>query len=249
VRRYIGISAGLLLLGMGIIGPAAAQAVFPPPGFRSPALPGFEIMRVVSSHGLTPVTRPVRRGRNYVLLATDKSGQEMRVEVDARLGDIVGLRAPIPGEPFGPPIGTAALPPPGGAPTAVFANRPPSPPAELAPPRVAPNVSSPVVGAAGPPRAAPNVSNPVVGVAAPPSANPNPATAPVSAAPAPGRSAAAQPDLPPLPPPPPLPRPRPNLTAAEAAPETPAEPAAPKRRPPGVPAAGQPPKDSAGLIE
>ena len=220
MRQYIGISAGLLLLGFATIGPAAAQAVYPrPPGFLNPALPAYEIMRVVSAHGLTPLTRPVWRGRNYVLLATDKSGQEMRVEVDARLGDIVGLRAPIPGEPYGAPIGAAALPPA-------------------------------TVGGALPPRPIPSVPNPRVGAAPPPApVAAHPDAAPPLAAPPPSRTAAVQPNLPPLPPPPPLPRPRPKLTAAEAAPETPPEPAAAKPRPPGVPAARQPPKESAGEIE
>jgi len=223
VRQYIGISAGLLLLGLGTAGPAAGQAVYlRPPGFPNPALPAYEIMRVVSSHGLTPVTRPVRRGRNYVLLATDKSGQEMRIEVDARLGDIVGLRAPIRGEPYGPPIAAATSPPPatvGG----------------VLPPRPIPNVPNSGVGAAAP-------------VPAPVPANSDPAAAMPSAAPPPGRSAAVQPNLPPLPPPPPLPRPRPKLTAAETAPETSPD-AAAKPRPPGVPAASQPHKETAGEIE
>jgi hypothetical protein len=232
VRQTIGIPAGLLLLSLGLAAPVAGQAVYPlPPGLSNPALPPYEIMRVVSSHGLTPVTRPIRRGRNYVLLATDKSGQEMRVAVDARLGDIVGLRPPIPGEPYGPQIG--AVPPPAIGGVAA------EPSALNRPPRAA---DLPL-----PPRPIPNVPNPVVGAAAP--INPGAAPGPPSPAPAPSRSAAAQPNLPPLPPAPPLPRPRPNLTTAEAPAETSPEPAAARPRPPGVPAPRQGAKESPGEIE
>jgi hypothetical protein len=235
LRQYTGIGAGLLLLGLGVVGPAAAQALYPlPPGLINPALQPYEIMRAVSSHGLTPVTRPVRRGRNYVLLATDKSGQEMRVAVDARLGDIVGLRPPIPGEPYGPPIANALSPAAVRAPMAALppsANRPPGPAADFA----------------LPPRPIPNVPNPGVGAAAPNPPNPDAAPPPPAAAPAPSRSAATQPSLPPLPPPPPLPRARPTVAEAQAPAESPQAPPAVKR--PGVPPLAPNAKPSEGEIE
>jgi hypothetical protein len=198
------IGAGLLLLGLAASGSAAAQVYSLPPGLRNPALPPYEIMQVVSSHGLTPSTRPVRRGPNYVLLATDRAGQEMRVVVDARLGDIVNLSPAGAGgreAGLGPPLPRAGAPSdlqpvPGRSPPPAAGLTPPPPPAPN--PRVVAN----------PPNPAP--------VSQPP---PPPAAAP-------GRPAAAAepPALPPLPPPPPLPRPRPNLAEAPPPPEVPPAP-------------------------
>jgi len=237
VKKQIALCAGLLL-AMGAIETARAQVIYPAypaprfypaypgprlypaPGFADGALPPFEIIRIVRASGFTPVTRPVRRGPYYVLLAVDRGGRDMRVAVDARLGEIVNLRPAVAGVPYGPEIGPA---PPG---------VPPAPDLLSPPPRAARPTGE---DAPAPPRTTPNPR--AATAPAPASPPPAPEAAPAAApapAPAPTRSVAADsPELPPLPAPPPLPRPRPKLTSVETPAATPAEPpAAPAVRKP-----------------
>ena len=82
--------------------PAFAQAA-PPPD----VLPPHEIMTIVRSAGLNPTERPVRRGNTYVFRAIGAGGQEMRVTVDARYGDVMSV-APVANAAVSP-----RLPPPG----------------------------------------------------------------------------------------------------------------------------------------
>jgi hypothetical protein len=241
VKKQAALGAGLLLatlMAIGVIETGRAQViypgypayraypaypgprVYPAPGFADGGLPPFEVMRIVRASGFIPVTRPVRRGPYYVLLARDRGGRDMRVTVDARLGDIVNLRPAFAGLPYGPEAG---LPPPGVAPA------PPTP--DLPPPRAARPTGE---DAPAPPRATAPASPPPAAATVP---APPPAPAP---APAPTRSVAADaPEPPPLPPPPPLPRPRPKLTSIESPAETPAQTPAPAMRKPlfgGAPA-------------
>ncbi len=91
-------------------------------------LPAHEILTIIRSTGLDPIERPVRRGATYVLRAVEAGGEEVRVVVDARHGDILSVtptvsasRAVRPGlrmgpyEPMAPEgyLGPEALPPPG----------------------------------------------------------------------------------------------------------------------------------------
>jgi hypothetical protein len=211
LKKQLAVCAGLWLLGFGAAGTTAAQPIYASPELSDPVLPPYEIMSIVRSTGLTPLTRPMRRGPYYVLVAVDRVGRQMRVVVDAQLGDIVNLRpalaagsyGPEPGRPVAMPGG--AMPPPdtGGA----AAGYGPRSGGESA---LAPT----------PPRSIPNV-RPVN--AAPPAAPPS------------SRVAVAEPALPP---PPPLPRPRPKLALNEAPAQTPAQ--APAEASTGSPAAKSP---------
>ncbi len=58
------------------------------------ALPAYEILNTVRALGLRPTTQALRRGPYYVLHAIDPRGVELRVVVDAQLGDVVSL-APV----------------------------------------------------------------------------------------------------------------------------------------------------------
>ena len=195
MKKQLAICAGLLLLGLGTAATASAQTVYAGPGLPDPALPPYEIMSIVRSTGLAPLTRPMRRGPYYVLVAVDRVGRQMRVVVDAQLGDIVNLRpasaagsyGPQMGGPNGPPgvappLGTAGAPAP-------YGSRPGGDNAALPP---------------VPPRSIPNSR----AVNAPSAASP------------PTRLAVAEPALPP---PPPLPRPRPKLALNDAPAQAPAE--------------------------
>src|SRR5262245_11761323 len=71
-------------------------------------------MRIVRSHGLTPLSRPVRRGAYYEVIAGTRSGGQMRVVVDAFAGDILKLNPILAGGPNGPRLAAPydpALPP------------------------------------------------------------------------------------------------------------------------------------------
>jgi hypothetical protein len=221
LKKQLAICAGLLLLGLGTAGTAVAQAVFP--SLPDPALPPYEIMSIVRSTGLAPLTRPMRRGPYYVLVAVDRVGRQMRVVVDAQLGDIVNLRPALAagsyglelGGPNGLPGGHAATPDTAGA-TPAYGSHP-SADAGLPP---------------TPPRSIPNARavNPPNNGAVPP----------------PTRLAIAEPALPS---PPPLPRPRPKLALNEAPAAAPAPAEPPAGKPPAPAAAPSGAGEAAKPIE
>jgi hypothetical protein len=91
--------AGVGLTALGFGAPASAQqmvyveppqrAYGPPPAAAEGGLPVSEILMVVRSSGLRPLTQPSRRGARYVLLASDNMGGQLRVVVSAHDGRIV----------------------------------------------------------------------------------------------------------------------------------------------------------------
>jgi len=222
LKKPLAICAVLGLFGLGAAGTAAAQAVYGGPGYAGsglsdPVLPPYEIMSIVRSTGLAPLTRPMRRGPYYVLVAVDRAGRQMRVVVDAQLGDIVNMRPAMAAATYGPEVGR-----PSGLPGAAAV--PLGPPAPYG---AHPN------GDALAPMPLRSIPNPTIANAASPNAAvPNPATPNTHALKAPGaaptRLAVAEPALPP---PPPLPRPRPKLALNEA-PAAAATPAAAEAPPP-----------------
>jgi hypothetical protein len=230
LKKPLAICAVLGLLGLGAAGTAAAQAVYVGPryagsGLSDPVLPPYEIMSIVRSTGLAPLTRPMRRGPYYVLVAVDRAGRQMRVVVDAQLGDIVNMRPAVAAATYGPEAGRPEVGRPSGlpgaagvplGPTAAYGAHPNGDALAPMPPRSIPN--SAIANAASPNAAVPNPST----------SNPHALNAP-GAAPPPTRLTVAEPALPP---PPPLPRPRPKLALNEA----PAAAAAPAGEAPPPPA-------------
>src|SRR4051794_35434527 len=123
----------------------------------------FEVMRIVRSHGLTPLSRPARRGPYYEVIAGTRAGGQMRVVVDAYAGDILRINQVLAGGPNGPRLAAPYDPalPPRPVPSDEVRQRSPShesPPANLnetrivaAPPRFdallpAPIPPRPIVG-------------------------------------------------------------------------------------------------------
>jgi hypothetical protein len=115
-KHQIVITAGLLALGIAGAGQAFAQAV--PLYPAATALPPYEIVAIVRSTGLEPLSRPVRHGPIYALHAVDPAGHPVRVMVDARLGRIVRV-APAAHPRFAAPL--PVLPPPYARPPAAIA--------------------------------------------------------------------------------------------------------------------------------
>ena len=219
MKKQLAICAALVLLGFGTARLAEAQTIYAAPGVPDLALPPYEIMSIVRSTGLAPLTRPMRRGPYYVLVAVDRVGRQMRVVVDAQLGDIVNLRPALAVASYGPELGRpnglpgAAADPAG--PTVTYGSHP-------NPDGVLPPI---------PPRSIPNAR----------AANgPN-------IAPPPTRMATAEPALPP-PPPLPRPRPKLALNEAPAASAAAPAAAAPAVAVPSAPAARPPPAAAAPAL-
>jgi len=100
LKPRIAILAGLLaLVGAGA---AEAQAIYVGPRYYDPGLPPYEIVRIVRANGLAPLSRPVRRGPTYMLAASDRSGRQLRVVVDARSGEILTVTPVLAMRSYGP---------------------------------------------------------------------------------------------------------------------------------------------------
>jgi hypothetical protein len=196
LKKQLAIWAGLWLIGFGAGGTAGAQPIYASPQLADPVLPPYEIMSIVRSTGLAPLTRPMRRGPYYVLVAVDRVGRQLRVVVDAQLGDIVNLRPALAAGPYGPEFGRPVAMPGGAMPPANTGGGA----AGYGPRSAGENALAPT-----PPRSIPNV---------------RPANATPPAAPPSSRVAVAEPALPP---PPPLPRPRPKLALNETPTQAPAQ--------------------------
>jgi hypothetical protein len=228
------------LAAIALYAPASAEPVRLAQSIAPGVLPPHEILTIVRSTNLEPISPPARRGAHYVLRAARGDGREVRVVVHARFGDIVavtpvvaergappppmtGRSGPIdprsiqPGSPVvfedEPPIIYEARP------SIVYGPRPPAP-VPVGPPNMVDDDPPPIVRAT-PPRVA---AAPPAGQAAllPPPPERFPQRAPPVAA---KRGSAAR--VAAVPKEPPLPRPRPP-TSIDA---SPIPPAAPESRP------------------
>lgn len=173
----------------GLAAPAAlhAQTMQPYGGFYPGmfgALPPHEIVAIVRSKGLEPLSRPMRQGGAYTLRAADSAGRVVQVTVDARMGRVVRVAPAARTEAMPPPA--TPYPPPPGAP----APYPVPPAADRALPDVSPGNAR------------------ILGTVPYPDDDFEPIgqTAPTGATPAAGPHAVAR-----AVPPPPLPRPRPKI--------------------------------------
>ena len=63
--------------------------VEPPPQMIQGGMPPTEVLAAVRASGLRPLTQPARRGGQYVLLASDNMGGQLRVAVSAYNGRIL----------------------------------------------------------------------------------------------------------------------------------------------------------------
>jgi hypothetical protein len=75
---------------------AAAQPYAGPAAPGSRIMPPFEAVSIAHSEGLNVISRPVLRGRTYVLTAFDRSGRAVRVAIDAVRGDVVAIQSATP---------------------------------------------------------------------------------------------------------------------------------------------------------
>jgi hypothetical protein len=138
VQQKIALCSGVLALAVVASGPGLAQPVPPPqagtihPG-DAPGMPPHEILTIVRSTGMEPLSRPIRQGPAYVLRALDPAGEEVRVIVDARRGRIVKVapvmmpRYAVMPPPYGRPPRPIPMVPDGYGPNARIAGLPPSP--------------------------------------------------------------------------------------------------------------------------
>ncbi len=170
-----------------------------PPDAMEGGLPASEILMIVRSSGLRPLTRPARRGRRYVLLASDNMGGQLRVVVGAYNGRIIHA-SPA----YDPRFAYQPVRPRGLIPMAPQHAAPPQHAA--VPPHPAPELNEPTPPL---PRAARTTAAPQP--PAPRTRDPRLASAPDTTASVPARPART-----------PLPRPRPVIAANETTAATPA---------------------------
>lgn len=183
----------------------------PPPSTVHDGMPPSQALMIARTSGLRPLTQPARRGPNWVLLASDGMGGQLRVVINARTGRIVhAAPAHDPrfayGEPPARPRGLVPIMPP------QYAAAPPSYGGALPPPDL--NTPTPPLPRTGA-RSTPPQTQPATRTArtsppqTPPAAatqNSSVASAPDTTGSVPSRPAARTP----------LPRPRPTMAANEA---------------------------------
>ena len=85
-------------LVLSFASPVLAQAVH-----SGRPVPPQDVLSSVRSMGLEPATRPLLRGRVYVLRAFDASQSEKRVLVDAHSGEVLSIRASAEASPADTP--------------------------------------------------------------------------------------------------------------------------------------------------
>ena len=143
--RKIALCVGLVgasLFALGVNPSVAVDVQSAPPGYDA-GVPPYEVLTIVRSMGLEPLTRPVRNGPAYALRAVDPSGQEVRVVVDARRGRVLHV------SPLGPRYGVMPAPygrPPGRIPMVPDGYGPSSRIAAVAPAAKGPAVHAPGAG-------------------------------------------------------------------------------------------------------
>jgi hypothetical protein len=101
--RHVIAVAAVAILGLVPCGSLTAQPVMPAypapypgyyPGYYPGAYEGFppyEVLAIVRSKGLEPLSRPRRQGPVYALRALDPADREVQVTVDARTGRILKI--------------------------------------------------------------------------------------------------------------------------------------------------------------
>lgn len=107
-----------------VIGGAKAQGLHPGfnQGMAADLLPPHEVTTVIASMGMRPLSRPIWRGDRYVVFAVDRYGQEVRVVLDARNGQVLAVRPSMRGAEQG------GYPPEAGGPSYGYEHGNPPPP-------------------------------------------------------------------------------------------------------------------------
>jgi hypothetical protein len=139
LHQKIALCVGVLALSLTALGSASAQPAPPPyyPGVARPitaVLPPYEILAILRTTGLEPLSRPWRHGPwLYTLHAVNPSGREVKVIVDARTGRVLHVLPVLvqryvlpPSYGYGPPPGQIANAPDGYGANSRIATKPPS---------------------------------------------------------------------------------------------------------------------------
>jgi hypothetical protein len=114
------VGASLMGASLGGISAASAQPYYygapryyaPVPRYYNDGLAPQQVMRIVRRAGFIPLSAPARRGPNYVVVAADPAGGQVRVAVNAYEGDVISVRPVAALQPYGAPGAGPYDPPP-----------------------------------------------------------------------------------------------------------------------------------------
>jgi hypothetical protein len=117
----------------GAAPPQAPPYAGPPPGevepaYGPPLLPPREVYAIVRETGFLPIGLPRQRGMFYLIGVTDRRGEDGRLVIDGRTGQIVRF---VPAYRMGDVYGAAPMPYPGRLPPVTDLGDPRQPPASV----------------------------------------------------------------------------------------------------------------------
>jgi hypothetical protein len=199
LKKQIIVCATVLAASVGTAAIAHAQYMPIYPRVHARGLPPHQAIVVVRSIGMQPLSRPLRRGANYVVVASTRSGARMRIVIDAFDGTILRMRParmarlhrqpyrplyrPPPVTPYGPAPVEAQPVPPRNIPGPRVANTPAAIPSM---PGVGPRTPGPIPPRHTPlPRPRPKVASKDITGSTPPVSKPPVAAHQPEATPAP----------------------------------------------------------------
>lgn len=115
MKAFASFAAIAAAASLGAMTSARASDIERPPAYDPPpygsqryapgpygALPPYEVVTIIRSMGFNPQSRPVLRGRVYVIHAIDDHGIPLRVAVDARSGRVMRVVERVAGAGYGP---------------------------------------------------------------------------------------------------------------------------------------------------
>jgi hypothetical protein len=92
VNQKLLLRLAVMIAGLAVSLPLRAEPLL----IAQAVLPPYEILTIVRSAGLDPLSRPARQGSTYALRAIDSYGEEVHVVVGAQRGQILSVQRVVP---------------------------------------------------------------------------------------------------------------------------------------------------------
>ena len=98
-QAFAATAAFLCIAAASPLAAEPARELLQPVQFRGgELLPPYEVNTILRSMGMSPLHRPFWRHGRYVVRALDRAGRELRVSVDARSGQVLGVQPVASGD-------------------------------------------------------------------------------------------------------------------------------------------------------